>query len=86
MKIFDLSGEGIKLLMGTPQKFIQQTQFIYHFKSRRMNRIAAKIAQEISVLFEHCDFDSRPREQKTQHHSGGTSACNAAANIYCVGG
>jgi len=45
-----------------------------------MNGIAAKIAQEIAVLFQHQDFDPGARRQIPQHHAGRPAAGDAAAH------
>ena len=45
-----------------------------------MNRIAAKIAQEIAVLFQHQDFDAGARQQIPEHHAGRPAAGDAAAH------
>jgi hypothetical protein len=41
-----------------------------------MNSVAAKIAIEIGVLFQHDDIDAGARQQKACHHSGGSAANN----------
>ena len=43
-----------------------------------MNRIAAKIAEEIRVLFQHHNVDSGARQQKPEHHAGRAAAGDAA--------
>ena len=47
-----------------------------------MNRIAAEIAQEIGVLFEHHDIHSGARQQKTRDHSGRAPARNATTGLH----
>ena len=44
-----------------------------------MNRITAKIAIEIRMLFQHDDIDSGAREKKARHHSGRATADDDAA-------
>ena len=44
-----------------------------------MHGVAAEIAQEVGVLFQHNDVYAGTREQKTEHHPGGPAADNAAA-------
>ncbi len=43
-----------------------------------MDCIAAKIAQEIGVLFDDDHIDSGAGEQKPEHHPGGAAANDAA--------
>src|SRR5712692_9908769 len=49
-----------------------------NFQSRRVNRVATKIAQEIRVLFEHDDVHTGAREQKPEHHARRSAARDAA--------
>ena len=39
-----------------------------------MNRVPAKIAEEVRVLFENPDADARPGEEIAEHHPGGSAA------------
>ncbi len=43
-----------------------------------MDRVAAKIAQEVGVLFQHHDVDPGPRQQEAEHHARRPAADNAA--------
>ena len=45
-----------------------------------MNGIAAKIAEEIAVLFQHQHLDAGARQQIPQHHARWTAAGDAAAH------
>src|SRR5882724_422449 len=51
------------LLMRTFEKLFDQTEFVHHFERGRMNRIAAKVAEEIGMLFEHDHRDARAGQQ-----------------------
>ena len=44
-----------------------------------MNRVAAKIAQEVAVLLEHRGRHAGPREQVAEHHAGRPAAHHAAS-------
>jgi hypothetical protein len=46
-----------------------------------MNRIAAKIAQEIGVLFKNDHGNAGAGEQITQHHACGATARDAATRF-----
>ena len=35
------------------EKLLEQSELVYHFKCRRVDGIAPKIAQEILMLFKH---------------------------------
>ena len=43
-----------------------------------MNRVAAKIAEEVRMLLQHHDVDAGARQQKSQHHSRRAAAGDAA--------
>ena len=45
-----------------------------------MDRVAAKVAQEIGVLFEHQHRDPGARQQQPEHHAGGAAPGNAATH------
>jgi len=59
------------------QEFIQQTEFMHQLERRGMDRVAAKIAQEVRVFFQHDDIDAGTREQEAEHHAGRTAADDA---------
>jgi hypothetical protein len=43
-----------------------------------MDGIASEVAQKILVLFKHDNGHAGARQQKSKHHSSGTTAGNAA--------
>jgi hypothetical protein len=49
-----------------------------------MNRIAAKITQEIAMLLQNNHIDARPRQKITRHHSSGTSANDATSSAQAL--
>jgi hypothetical protein len=46
-----------------------------------VNRVPAKISQEIAVLFENDGFDACSCKKKTQNDAGGTTASYAALGV-----
>jgi hypothetical protein len=46
-----------------------------------MDGVAAKVAEEVIVLFQHCDRDPGARQQVTQHDAGGSAADNATGGF-----
>ena len=76
--VADLTDQRLDLLMRQLEKRVNQSELIHHFERRRMHRIAAKIAEKIGVFLQHHDIDAGARQQKSQHHSGGAAAGNAA--------
>jgi len=73
------------LLMRALQKCVEQAQFTNRFKSGGMDRVAAEVAQKVSVLLQDEDLDSGPRQQKSQHHSGRATAYDATAELRSLG-
>jgi hypothetical protein len=47
-----------------------------------MKRVAAKVAQEILVLFQDDDIDAITGEKKAGHHACRSAAHDAAARFY----
>src|SRR5260370_26461685 len=78
-RIAELRAEHARFLMRQLQKVIEDTQFVHHFERRRMNRVAAEVAQKIGVLLEHENVDPGPREQKREHHPRGSATRDTAA-------
>src|SRR5262249_28148731 len=82
-----LSLEEPCFLMRQFEEFFEQTKLIHCFHRRGMAGVAAEIAEEISMLFEDERINACAREKKTQHHSGGPAAHDAAAagnRFFCL--
>ena len=63
-----------------------QAELDHQLKRRGMNRVAAKIAEEIGVLLQHRHMNAGAREQKPEHHPGRAAAGYAALRRDpCVG-
>ncbi len=77
----DLQRHGFHLRMRKPEEFIEQAKLVNHFQRRGMNGIAAEIAQEILVLFQHRDADAGARQEEAEHHPGGAAAGDAAPRL-----
>ncbi len=67
--------------MGTLEKFVEKTKFVHHIESRGVNRVAAKVAKEVGVLFENEHTEARAGEEKAEHHAGGAASGDAAAGF-----
>src|ERR1700719_5076897 len=78
--VSDLRPEPVDFLVRALQELVEQAQFVHDLERRGVDRIAAEIAQEISMFFENENRDPGSGEQETEHHAGGTPAGNAAAN------
>ncbi len=58
-------------------KAFVKSDFGQYLQRRRMHGVAAEIAQEILVLFEHRHANARACEQESEHHSRRTTADDA---------
>ena len=67
-------------LMWNPQKFFEQAELVDHLEARRMHGIAAEVAEEVGVLFQHGDADAAAGEEIAQHH-----ACRSASGDTAFG-
>ena len=73
-------------LMRQLQEIIEQAEFVHHLERRGMDRVAAKIAQEIGMFLQHDHIDAGARQQKPEHHPGRSAADDAAAAGDCLRG
>ena len=56
------------LVVRALQESIEQPELAQQLERRGMNRVAAEIAEEVGMLFEHCDAAAGAREQQARHH------------------
>src|SRR6516164_5247050 len=71
--------------MGSLQEFPKDAELVHDFEGGGMDRVAAKVAQEVDMLFENQDRDPGSGQQQCQHHSGGTPAGDAATDRNLAG-
>ena len=64
--------------MRPAQERIEQAELVHDAQRRRMDRVAAEVAQEVGVLLEHDRAHSGASEQVAEHHSRRTAAGDAA--------
>ena len=76
--VADLHAQAFQLLVRHFEEFVEQAELVHQFERRGMDGIAAKIAKEVGVLFQHDDIDAGAREQKAEHHPGRSAAGDAA--------
>src|SRR5438093_2253697 len=79
--VADLAAEFAYFLMRLLKELSENTEFVHQFESGRMDGIAAKVTQKISMFFEHHNVNPGAREQETQHHASGATAGNAATCV-----
>ena len=68
------------MLMRTRQKGLEQTQLMHDLQGRGVDRVAAEVAQEVAVFFEHEHRDPGTRQQKTEHDPSRAAAGDAAGD------
>ncbi len=71
----------IKLLMRNLQECVEQTKLLHHAKRSAMNGIAAEVAVEVLVLFEHDHIDTLACKEQTENDPGWSSAYNTHCGV-----
>ena len=61
--VADLARKLEYLLVGQLQEFLEQAELVHHLQRRGMDGVAAEIAEEIPMLFEHDDIDAGARQR-----------------------
>jgi hypothetical protein len=69
------------LLVRQLEELLQQAKLVHQFERGRMDGVAAEVAQEIGVFFQHDDIDAGARKQQAQHHAGRTAPNNTACRL-----
>ncbi|HYC24473.1 MAG TPA: hypothetical protein VEC58_00420 [Roseiarcus sp.] len=81
-KIADPSFEVKDLLVRQFEKSFEQPQFAHEIERRWVDRVAAKVAQEVGVFLQDDDVEACPRQEVARHHSRRTAAGDAALRRY----
>ena len=72
------TAERVRLGVWQLQKGVEQAEFAHHFERGGMDRVAAKVAEEIGVLFQNHDLDAGARQEVAEHHPAWAAAHDAA--------
>src|SRR6516225_950879 len=64
------------------EQVVEDAKLEHDFECRRMDRVAAEIAEEIGVLLEHRDVDAGPGQQVSEHHPGRTAARDRTLDLH----
>ena len=56
---------------------------VQDLERRRVDRVAAEVAEEIAVLFEHRYVHARTSEEEPSHRPGGAAAGDQAGGSLC---
>ena len=65
------------------EQFVEQPKLGEQLKRRGMDSIAAKVAQEVGVFFQHQRPHARAREQQSGHHAGRSAADDEHSRFAC---
>ena len=76
--ISDDNSHRLNPLMGYLEELPEQAKFAEHFERGGVHGVAAKVAVEVLVLFEHRDFNTLARQQIREHHARGPAADDTA--------
>jgi hypothetical protein len=71
----------IKLLMLNLQQRVEQVKLLHHAERSAMNGVAAEVAVEVFMLFEHDDIDALACEEQSENDAGGSSAYNTDCSV-----
>ena len=74
----DLRRQLAHFLVREPQETFQQAELVHDLECRRVDRVAAEVAQEVSVLLEHQDCEPGAGQQQAEHHAGRPTSGDAA--------
>jgi hypothetical protein len=77
----DHTGQLPGFLVGPFQELFQQPKLVQDFERGGVDRIAAEIPQEVTVLLEDHDVDTGPRQQEAQHYARGSATRDAAGRL-----
>ena len=69
------------LLVRQGEELVEQAELGQHVGGRRMDRVAAKVAEEIGVLLQHDHVDAGARQQEARHHAGRPAARDHARAV-----
>ena len=64
------------LMVRQLQEVVEQAELAHDVEGRGMDGVAAKVAQEVSMLLEHDNVDAGAREQEAEHEPAGSAADN----------
>src|SRR5437773_10038062 len=76
--VSDLCRQLTHFLVRQLQEGVQHSQFVHHFERRGVDRVAAKVSQEVRVFLEDDDADAGAGQQQSEHHAGRPTAGDAA--------
>ena len=80
-RIAEIAGQGRYFLVRTLEKRFEHAELFKHRERRRMDRVAAKVAQEIGVLLQQDGSNPSAGKEQRRHHSGRSAPDDAATGL-----
>src|SRR5439155_13149228 len=77
----DAPVDPVRLLVRQFQELGQQAQLVQDLQRRRVDGVAAEVAEEVGVLLQDGDVDPGPGQQQPEDHAGGPAADDAARGL-----
>src|SRR4029077_3786934 len=84
--VLDLAAELGQFLMRPAQELIENSKLVHQFQGRGMNRVSAKVTQEIRVLLQDHNIHTSTREQEPRNHPRRSPAHHTAASSHLLNG
>ena len=78
LKVTEATAQAIRLGVWALQKLVVEAELVQDFQGRRVDSVAAKVAQEVCVPLQHHHGYAGTRHQEPRHHSRRTAADDAA--------
>jgi hypothetical protein len=63
------------------QQRVEQVKLLHHAQRGAMNGVAAEVAIEVLMLFEHDHIDPLARKEETENNAGRSSAYNTHCGV-----
>ena len=67
------------------EEAVEQAELVEELEGGGMDGVAAEVAEEVGVLFEHGDGDAGAGEEIAEHDAGRASANDAAGGVLDLG-
>src|SRR5262249_29151089 len=63
------------------QEIVKETELVHEIECRRMDRVSAKVPQEVSVLLDDDDADAHACQEEAQHYPGRSATGDATTRF-----
>ncbi len=73
----DDGARGVELVVRQRQEVVEPSELVEQLERRRVNRVAAKVAEEVGIFLKDGRVDAGACEQYPEHHSAGATSDDA---------